>query len=156
MSTRLATTVDAAPVPSVDSRAEKWLFALAALLGVLLLAIPAWPLLSGRVPIYLDLSMFHLPIRAFYSRCLAAGHSFDWIPHLYGGMFLTGEGEHGPYHPLHLLLYRWLPLDTAFSLETFLHCPLLFLGLFVFLRRYVRGTAALLGALSYTFCNSSI
>jgi hypothetical protein len=26
----------------------------------------------------------------------------------------------------------------------------------VFLRRYVRGTAALLGAISYTFCSSSI
>ncbi len=136
--------------------AERWLFALTAILSVLLFSIPAWPLLSGRVPIYLDLGLFHLPIRAFYSRCLTAGQSFDWIPHLYGGMFLTGEGEHGPYHPLHLLLYRWLPLDVAFSLETFLHCPLLFVGLFVFLRRYVRGTAALRGALCYTFCYSSI
>ncbi|MGH7173823.1 MAG: hypothetical protein ACRELG_26370, partial [Gemmataceae bacterium] len=125
-------------------------------MSILLLLVPAWPLLTRRVPIYLDLGIFHLPIRSFYSRCLADGHSFDWCPHLYGGMFLSGEGEHGPYHPLHLLLYRCLPLDVAFALEAYLHVPLLFAGLFVFLRRYVRDTAALLGAMCYTFCSGSI
>jgi hypothetical protein len=129
---------------------------LTTLLSVLLLLVPAWPLLTRRVPIYLDLGIFHLPIRAFYSRCLALGQSFDWCPHLYGGMFLSGEGEHGPYHPFHLLLYRCLPLDRAFALEAYLHVPLLFAGLFLFLRRYVQATAALLGALCYTFCSSSI
>ncbi|HTU91094.1 MAG TPA: YfhO family protein [Gemmataceae bacterium] len=135
---------------------ERWLFILTAIASILLLLVPAWPLLTRRVPIYLDLGVFHLPIRAFYSRCLAQGQSFDWCPHLYGGMFLSGEGEHGPYHPLHLLLYRCLPLDTAFALEAYLHVPLLFAGLLVFLSRYVRGTAALLGALAYTFCSGSI
>lgn len=142
--------------PESQSGDEKWLFALTVLLALLLLLVPAWPLLAGRVPIYLDLGLFHLPIRAFYSRCLAAGDVFDWMPQMYGGVFLTGEGEHGPYHPLHLLLYRCLPLDTAFALEAFLHCPLLLAGLFVFLRRYVGGTAALLGALCYTFCPGSV
>jgi hypothetical protein len=113
-------------------------------------------LLTGRVPLYLDLGVFHLPIRAFYHRCLIQGQSFDWCPNLYGGMFLSGEGEHGPYHPLHLLLYRFLPLDRAFALEAYLHVPLLFAGLFLFLRRYVHATAALLGALCYTFCAGSI
>jgi hypothetical protein len=135
---------------------ERWLLVFTVLVSVLLLLIPAWPLVTRRVPIYLDLGIFHLPIRAFYSRCLAEGHCFDWCPHLYGGMFLSGEGEHGPYHPLHLLLYRWLPLDRAFALEAYLHVPLLFAGLFVFLRRYVRAPAALLGALGYTFCSGSV
>jgi len=136
--------------------AERWLLVLTALASIFLLSILAWPVLTRRLLIVFDLALFHLPIRAFYSRCLAAGHSFDWMPHMYGGVFLTGEGEHGPYHPLHLLLYRWLPLDLAFPLEVFLPAPLLFAGLFVFLRRYVRATAALLGALSYTFCSNSI
>jgi hypothetical protein len=135
---------------------ERWLFLLTVLVSVLILLVPAWPLLTRRVPIYLDLGIFHLPIRSFYSRCLAQGHCFDWCPHLYGGMFLSGEGEHGPYHPLHLLLYRCLPLDMAFALEAFLHVPLLFAGLFLFLRRYVRDTAALVGAICYTFCSGSI
>ena len=136
--------------------AERWLFVLTAVSGLFLLGILAWPVLTRRLPTYYDLGMFHLPIRAFYSRCLAAGTSFDWMPQMYGGMFLTGEGEHGPYHPLHLFLYRCLPLDLAFPLEAFLHAPLLVGGLFVFLRRYVRATAALLGALCYTFCSGSI
>ncbi|MHB1422407.1 MAG: YfhO family protein [Gemmataceae bacterium] len=135
---------------------ERWFLILTLVGSVFLLCVPAWPLLTRRIPIYYDLSVFHLPIRAFYSRCLAEGQSFDWCPHLYSGMFLSGEGEHGPYHPLHLFLYRFLPLDTAFALEAYLHVPLLFAGLFVFLRRYVRSTAALLGAFSYTFCCGSI
>jgi hypothetical protein len=146
--------------PDVRSHAERgnerWIFLFTAIMSGLLLTVPAWPLLTRRVPIYLDLGIFHLPIRAFYSRCLAEGQSFDWCPHLYGGMFLSGEGEHGPYHPVHLFLYRCLPLDVAFAFEAYLHVPLLFAGLFVFLRRYVRGTAALLGALCYTFCSSSV
>jgi hypothetical protein len=141
---------------ATSNRPERWLFALTATVSALLFLVPAWPLLTGRVPIYLDLGIFHLPIRAFYSRCLAEGIPFDWTPQLYGGLFLSGEGEHGPYHPLHLFLYRRLPLDLAFSLETFLHGPLLFVGLFVFLRRYVRGTAALLGSLCYAFCAGSV
>ncbi len=139
-----------------ERRSERWLFLLTALVSLLLLLVPAWPLLTRRVPVYIDLGAFHLPIRAFYSRCLVQGQSFDWCPHLYGGMFLSGEGEHGPYHPLHLFLYRCLRLDTAFGLETYLHVPLLFGGLFVFLRRYVRSTAALLGAIAYTFCTGSV
>jgi hypothetical protein len=135
---------------------ERCLFVLTAIAALLLLLIPAWPLLTRRVPLYLDLGLFHLPIRAFYSRCLAEGRSFDWVPQLYGGMFLSGEGEHGPYHPLHLLLYRCLPLDVAFALEAFLHVPLLLAGMFAFLRRYVRGTAALLGAVCYAFCSGSV
>ncbi len=157
---RSAQMTQAADRPDVRSHAEhgneKWLFILTAVVSVLLLTVPGWPLLTRRVPIYLDLGIFHLPIRAFYSRCLAEGQPFDWCPHLYGGMFLSGEGEHGPYHPLHLFLYRCLPLDVAFALEVYLHVPLLFAGLFVFLRRYVHGTAALLGALCYTFCSGCI
>ncbi|HEY7153062.1 MAG TPA: hypothetical protein VH575_03785, partial [Gemmataceae bacterium] len=156
MSIQLSTTVEPPPARTKGVRVERGLFVLTAIAGVLLLLVPAWPLLSGRVPIYLDLGLFHLPVRAFYSRCLADGCSFDWMPHFYGGMFLSGEGEHGPYHPLHLLLYRRLPFDRAFALEAFLHCPLLLIGLFVFLRRYVRATAALLGALCYTFCAGSV
>jgi hypothetical protein len=156
MSIQLTPTVEPPPARLKGVRAERWLLVLTTIAGALLLLVPAWPLLTGRVPIYLDLGLFHLPVRAFYSRCLADGCSFDWMPHFYSGMFLSGEGEHGPYHPLHLFLYRRLPLDTAFALEAFLHCPLLFAGLFVFLRRYVRSTAALLGALCYTFCAGSI
>ena len=70
------------------------------------------PALVGFVYTADDLGEFHLPLRAFYERCLESGASFDWCPDLYCGFYLTGEGQAGTYHPLHWLLYRSLPLDT--------------------------------------------
>lgn len=111
----------------------------------------ASPVLLGKVPIQGDLSYFNLPIRDFYARCLINGDAFDWMPQCFGGFFITGEGQHGPYHPLHWLLYRWLPLDTAFALEVFLPVVVLALGMIVFLRRYVGFTGACMGAMAATF-----
>ena len=39
------------------------------------------------------------------------------MPCLYGGFYVTGEGQLGGYHPLHWALYRWLPLGAAFDLR---------------------------------------
>ena len=49
-------------------------------------------------------------VRAFFAEQLARGEPFDWMPQLYSGFYLTGEGQGGTYHPWHLLLYRCLPL----------------------------------------------
>lgn len=64
------------------------------------------PVLTGRIYVCDDLQNYHLPIRQFYANCLAAGDSFDWMPNLFCGFFLTGSGQGGTYHPLHYLLYR--------------------------------------------------
>jgi hypothetical protein len=103
------------------------------------------------VPVYWDLGCFHLPIRDAYARALHNGTSFDWLPGMHNGVFITGEGEHGPYHPLHLLLYRFLPLETAFALEAFLPFAFLFAGMILFLRRHAGRAGAFLGAIVYTF-----
>jgi hypothetical protein len=125
--------------------------------GVLvLLGVLSTPLWTGRVSVYFDLGVFHLPLRHFYAQCLRAGAPFDWMPSMHAGLFLTGEGEHGPYHPLHLALYRLLPLDTAFAAECFLAYPLMLLGTFVFLRRYAGAAGALLGGLAYTFSANNV
>jgi len=116
----------------------------------------AKPLRTGHVPTYWDLGAFHLPLREWYAQCLARGWDFDWAPGMFNGLYLTGEGEHGPYHPAHLLGYRFLPLDRAFALEVFLPFPLMLLGMFVFLRRHVRPSAAMLGGLVYTFSANNI
>ncbi len=84
------------------------------------------------------------------------GWRFDWLPGMYNGLFLTGEGEHGPYHPLHLLGYRFLPLDRAFALEAFAPFPLMLWGMFLFLRRHAGSTAAMLGALLYAFSANNL
>ncbi|MEJ7595599.1 MAG: hypothetical protein WKF77_29165 [Planctomycetaceae bacterium] len=99
-----------------------------------------------------DLQNYHLPIRQFYANCLAEGDSFDWMPNLFSGFFLTGSGQGGTYHPLHYLLYRCLPLGTAFNLEILLSYPFMLFGMQLFLRRQlVRRDAAWLGAIVFAF-----
>jgi hypothetical protein len=123
---------------------------------LVLLALLARPLLTRHVPVFWDLGGFHLPLRDFYSRCLQNGERFDWMPGMYTGLFLTGEGEHGPYHPLHLALYRFLPLDVAFAFEAVAHYPWMLLGTYLFLRRHAGRAGALLGGLLYTFSANNL
>ena len=107
---------------------------------------------AGRVYVADDLGAFHLPLRNFYSQQLGAGEPFDWNPEMFGGFYLTGEGQAGTYHPLHLFLYRFLPLQTAFDLECLLSYPVMLAGMYVFLLRWrICRPAALFGAMAFTF-----
>lgn len=129
--------------------------ALVGLLGVLccamLLAL-AVPSLLGRVPAADDLGAFHYPLRVFYSQQLTAGESFDWWPQIFGGTYITGEGQLGGYHPWHLALYRWLPVDAAFRLEVWSNYPVMLLGMVVLLWHWrLDRSAALFGAAAFTF-----
>jgi hypothetical protein len=122
----------------------------------LFLALSA-PALCGFVPTADDLGAFHLPLRAFYAKALESGEAWDWCPGLFGGFYLTGEGQAGTYHPLHLLLYRLLPLGWAWNIECLASYPFLFCGACLLLRR--RGFAqaeALFGALVFTFCGFNL
>jgi hypothetical protein len=132
----------------MDRRAA--LVALAA--AALVWAILAAPLLSGEVYTFNDLGLAHLPIRAFYARCLAVGDSFLWWPDEFTGVYLHGEGQGGLLHPLQWLSYRFLPLAVAFQLEL-LRAPLLALaGTYLLLRRWrLDASAALLGAIAAAF-----
>ncbi len=132
---------------ATDRRAALW----ALLGGLALWAAMCWPMLSGRVYTSDDLGAYHLPLRQFYAQCLARGHAFDWCPQLYGGFYLSGEGQVGMYHPLHWLLYRWLDLPVAFDLELLLSYPFLLAGMYCFLARWVDRAAALFGAIVFTF-----
>lgn len=119
------------------------------------LAVLGWmflPLVTGRVYVCDDLLNYHLPIRQFYAQCLQNGEAFDWMPGLFSGFFLTGSGQAGTYHPWHWLLYRWLPLETAFNLEILSSFPFMLLGMQLFLKRQLqRSDAAWLGAIVFTF-----
>ncbi len=127
------------------------------LAAVLLFAAIAAPHFRGLIYAADDLWAFHLPVRAFYAQCLEQGVAFDWMPQLYSGFYLTGEGQAGVYHPVHWLLYSTLPLRPAFNCELLLPYPLLFTGTFFWLRRRIgRPDAALFGALCFTFGSFSL
>jgi hypothetical protein len=125
--------------------------------AAIMLAGLAWPLALGKVFQQDDLAYFHLPVRAFYAHCLANGDDFRWFPNLYCGFDLHGEGQAGMDHPLHRLLYGWLPLETAFQLEIWLNYPALIAGTaFLFARWGLRRDACLLGASVFTFSGFNI
>lgn len=110
--------------------------------AVVVLILMALPAVMGNVYTRDDLGAYHLPLRYFYAQQLAAGESFDWHPGLFGGFYLTGEGQLGSYHPWHLLLYRFLPLPAAFAAELLSSYGILWGGTFVLIRRMTRDRAA--------------
>ncbi len=131
---------------------DKRLFGVGVLAALALLAALAAPIAFGRVYVADDLGAFHLPTRAFYSDCLKNGFAFDWWPAIFNGFYLTGEGQAGTYHPLHLVIYKWLPLQLAFGLELWLNYAFLLMGGFLWMRNHIasRG-AALFGAIVFAF-----
>lgn len=134
------------------ARSRRDLFSWSLLAGLLLTAALAGPFFAGRVYTHDDLGAFHLPARAFYAERLARGEPFDWTPQLFGGFYLAGEGQAGTYHPVHLLLYRTLPLPAAMAWELVASYPFMLAGTYLFLnRRLRRRHAAMFGSLLFTF-----
>jgi hypothetical protein len=117
-----------------------------------LLAPLVWPLLTGRIFATTDLGFFHLPMRAIYRDGLHAGYWPIWTPALFAGFYAHGEGQTGMFHPLHVVLYRTLPLGIAFNLEFLASYLGAFAGMYWLLRRLrLMRAAALFGAMLFAF-----
>jgi hypothetical protein len=143
--------------PRVTAHSERDLFAWSLLAGIILLSLLATPFFSGGVYTADDLGSFHLPARAYYAHQLARGEAFDWMPSIFAGFYLTGDGQVGTYHPLHHLLYRFLPLRAALGWEYLLSYPLMLSGMYFLLRRRLRRRdAAMLGSLAFTFSSFNL
>ena len=102
-----------ANINSMD-RAVFWIMAVAT---AIMLIVFSYPLFSGMIYTFDDLQDLHLPTRSFYAKALSEGSDFTWCPDLFCGFDLHAEGQVGMYHPLHLLVYRFLPLNLAFNLN---------------------------------------
>lgn len=125
---------------------------LVALTAAVLFGYLARPLFQNQVILTSDLGRYHLPVRAYFARCLQTGDDYTWSPHLFCGFYLHGEGQGGFYHPWHQFLYSTMPLVTAFNLELISSYGFLFAGMLLFLRhRGLPPDAALLGAAAFTF-----
>ena len=124
--------------------------------AVLMLAWMGRSLVTGQIPFTGDLLHFHYPLRDFYARALADGDRFDWMPSLFNGFYVVGEGQLGAYHPLHWFLYRFLRLDRAFAVELVSAYPFLFAGTWLWLRRPCGTAPAAFGALAFTFCGFAL
>ncbi|MEN6457330.1 MAG: YfhO family protein [Thermoguttaceae bacterium] len=146
------------PISETSAKnAGRWLTTCSWASAAILLSVLAWPLLTGRVYVADDLGAFHLPLRAFYAEQLAQGEPYDWMPSLYCGFYVTGEGQAGLYHPLHQFLYRFLPLRIALGWECLLSYPLMMLGVWLWLRRRLGSSeAAAFGGLLFTFSSFNL
>ncbi|MHC5538308.1 hypothetical protein ACYOEI_08775, partial [Singulisphaera rosea] len=114
-------------------------------------------MLDRQVYTTADLVDFHLPLRDFYAKCLAAWESPAWCPNLLCGFYIHGEGQVGMAHPLHVLLYALLPLDLALNAEWLVSYPFAFAGMAWFLHRRGLGAgAAGFGGLLFAFCGFNI
>ncbi len=131
---------------------DRTLVALALTLTLVILGALIAPTTGGRVYFASDLGTQNLPLRKIYASHLAAGDCLTWSNRLFSGYLMHGEGQIGAYHPLHWLLYRFLPLPVAFNSELILSYPLMLLGMFLLLRRWeLDDGPALFGALLFTF-----
>ncbi len=131
----------------MSEAADKTLLRLSVLGSLALVAGMLWPTLYGGVHTMHDIGEYYLPTRYFYAECLANGDAFDWFPNAYLGYYLQGDGQVGMYHPVHWLLYRFLPLEVGIGLEMSLGFPVMLLGVFALLRRWQlpRGVALFAG-----------
>ncbi len=144
-------------LPRVNAHSERDLFAWSLLAAVVLLFLLASPFFAGGLYTADDLGNFHLPARAFYAEQLARGESFDWMPDIYSGFYLTGEGQVGAYHPLHRFLYRFLPFQAALGWEYLCSYPIMLSGMYFLLRRrLMRQDAAMVGSLAFTFSSFNL
>ena len=144
-------------IPRVTAHGERDLFAWSLLAALILLSLLAMPFFAGGLYTADELGKFHLPARAFYAEQLAHGEAFDWMPDVYSGFYLTGEGQVGTYHPLHRFLYRFLPLRAALGWEYLCSYPLMLAGMYFLLRRRLRRQdAAMVGSLAFTFSSFNL
>jgi hypothetical protein len=137
------------PTPRNSDRAVT----LAVAAPILLLFVPLLvPMLTQRVFAHTDLGAFHLPLRRIFAAALQSGDSIAWTSQMFNGFYLHAEGQVGALHPLHLLLYRFVPLTTAFNLEVIASYVFAFVGMWLFLRHLgasVLSTA--IGSIAFAF-----
>jgi hypothetical protein len=111
-----------------------------------------FPLMTGRVFTKDDLAAWHIPFRFVYWTALRRGDSLLWTRAVLSGVYLHGEGEVGLMHPLHLALYRILPLGPAVNLEIIATYVAVFAGSgLLFARLGLARDAAWFGAMLFAF-----
>jgi len=138
----------------LDDRLVLLALSVASGIFLLLLLVPAF---RGLTFADGDLLGQNLPFRKFYADCLRLHQSFLWCPYLYGGFYLHGEGQAGMMHPFHLLLYRLMPLKTAFGIEIFSSYAFMLVGGYRLFRGWkLCAPAALFGGFLFTFGGTNL
>ena len=107
--------------------------------GILVLAgwpfVYFWPIAIGQsVLAGDDIVRMFLPVRLELARTLVEGRLPLWTPDMQAGFPLFAEGQVAALYPLHLILYRFLPINWALSLSILFHLAWFSAGMYVFVR----------------------
>ncbi|HOX37969.1 MAG TPA: YfhO family protein [Candidatus Brocadiia bacterium] len=105
-------------------------------------------------PYYTDMVAFHVPLRAFYAERLGEGEFPLWLPQLFCGWDMAGEGQIGAFHPLHIVTHGLLGWQWGMKIDVAFAYALCFAGMFLFLRGFIGAEGSLLGATAFTFGGS--
>lgn len=111
-----------------------------------------WPLWTGGGLAGSDIYAYYLPQKAYYAAALRRGELPFWNNLIGHGYPQVAESQTGVFYPLHLAIYPWLDLNTAFSTSIIGHYILAFLLAGMYARRM--GLALLgsgLTAVVYTY-----
>lgn len=99
-----------------------------------------------------DIARFFFPTRVLYADALRAGRLPLWQPEILTGIPLFAEMQTGALYPLHLVLYRLLPVDLALNFDILLHLAFLGAGTFLFARvKNISTGGAVIAALALVF-----
>jgi hypothetical protein len=111
-----------------------------------------WPLPVRGGFIGGDTYNYFFPLRDFYQQGLKQGELRLWHPGIGNGVPILGESQTGLFYPFYLLAYRWLDLNTAYSMVFLGHYIFAYLATY-FLARQLRASsiASHLSAIVFVF-----
>lgn len=123
-----------------------------------LLAVVALPflfywraMLGAGMFFFGDIARFFFPTKALYANALQAGRLPFWQPEILTGIPLAAEMQTGVFYPLHLVLFRLLPVDLALNYDILLHLGWLAVGAYLLARiRRISIAGAVLAAMTLT------
>jgi len=123
-------------VPPASTGATPWGERLLPVLAAVGLAYVFWqPLWWGAGLVGGDLYSYYFPQKQFLADALRSG-TFPLWNHLAGhGYPVLGESQTGACYPLHVLLYRWCDVQTAWNAVLVLHYAAAFLLMWCCARR---------------------
>ena len=122
-------------------------------LGLLLFtALVHWRALTLQAAYYyFDINLFHNPIRHVFAQGFADGRLSLWCPGMYAGFPLFADGQVGALYPFNFMHLPFLSTWQATNLIVVFHFALVSVFMYVYLRSYVRQTAAFVGAVSFAY-----
>ena len=100
---------------------------------------------------YYDLIGFNAPVRNFFFGEITGGNFPLWSPYTCGGFPLFAEGQTGPLYLLNWPIFPLFDPPTAINLSVMVHLALAAAGTYAWLQRSRSKTAALAGAIYFTF-----